>query len=77
MTRQVTIEEEELDQAKNVIYAINDDIPDIVDFYKTRHHLCQDMHHEGKPIFNNRCSKNHQLFNPTIITRERIILNPK
>lgn len=70
-----SFESEEIEDDDDMIYATNNDIPDIIEFYGQRPHLSLDANHCGKPIFNNRCSKNHQLYNPIIIPRDHIILN--
>ena len=59
------------------LFATNADIPDIIEFYAARKQAALDESDMGKPVFNNRCSRKHQLHNPLIIRRERIILNPK
>lgn len=72
-----SFESENIDSASmdEMIYATNNDIADIIEFYSLRPHLSLDPNHSGKPIFNNRCSKKHQLYNPLVIKRDRIILN--
>lgn len=59
------------------MHATLDDVPGIICFYQGRPQLALDASDAGKPVFDNRCSHGHQLFNPTIIRRDRIILNPK
>ena len=46
-------------EAEQIPYATNNDIPDIIEFYQMRKHLTLDQRDPGKPVFNNRCSKQH------------------
>lgn len=52
------------------------DLPEIISYYMSKRRIALDQEAKTKPMMDNHCSKNHPLFNQTVIQNGKIILRP-
>ena len=59
------------------IFSTIADLAQIIQIYESNRKEALDPKSEGKPVMNNRCSRDHPMFNQTVVHKGKIILSPK
>jgi len=52
-------------------------LAEIIRIYESNRKEALDPNVQGKPMMNNRCTRDHPLYNQTVINKGKIILSPR